>query len=311
MMQYEKIIKQINKVTSKENIKINELMENHTSFKVGGPADVLVTPENAMEVQSIIKICKENKVDYYLIGKGSNLLVRDGGIRGIVIKLCKLDKIEVEGNKIIAQSGASLYDVTMVALDKGLKGVEFANGIPGSIGGAAAMNAGAYNGEMCMVLESTLVIDNNGKLLTLTKDQLELSYRSSAILKYGYTVISVTLALEPGDRIVIKARMDDLWKKRNDKQPLEYPSAGSTFKRPEGHYASVLIQDCNLKGTSVGDAQVSDKHSGFIINKKNASAKDILDLINLVQCQVEEKFGVQLSTEVKIWGEDVLLAKEA
>ena len=242
MMQYAKIIKQINKVTAKENIMIDELMENHTSFKVGGPADILVTPENALEVQSIIKICKENKVDYYLIGNGSNLLVSDGGIRGVVIKLCKLNKIEVEGNKIIAQSGASLYDVTMVALDKGLKGVEFASGIPGSIGGAAAMNAGAYNGEMSMVLESTLVIDNNGELLTLTKDEMELSYRSSAILKYGYTVISVTLALEQGDKDVIKARMDDLAKRRNDKQPLEYPSAGSTFKRPEGHYAVCLYR---------------------------------------------------------------------
>jgi len=311
MMRYATIIKQINKVTAKDNIKIDEPMENHTSFKVGGPADILVTPENVLEVQSIVKICKENNVDYYLIGKGSNLLVRDGGIRGIVIKLCKLNQINVEGNKIIAQSGASLYDVTMVALSNGLKGVEFANGIPGSIGGAAAMNAGAYNGEMSMVLESTLVIDNKGELLTLTKDEMELSYRSSAVLKYGYTVISVTLSLEEGDKEVIKARMDDLAKKRSDKQPLEYASAGSTFKRPEGHYASVLIQDCNLKGTSVGDAQVSQKHSGFIINKKNASAKDILDLINLVQRQVEEKFGVQLSTEVKIWGEDLLLAKEA
>jgi len=311
MMRYATIIKQINKVTSKENIMIDEPMENHTSFKVGGPADILVTPENVIEVQSIVKICKENNIDYYLIGNGSNLLVRDGGIRGIVIKLCKLNQINVDGNKITAQSGASLYDVTMVALSKGLKGVEFANGIPGSIGGAAAMNAGAYNGEMSMVLESTLVIDNKGELLTLTKDEMELSYRSSAVLKYGYTVISVTLGLEEGDKEVIKARMDDLAKKRSDKQPLEYPSAGSTFKRPEGHYASVLIQECNLKGTSVGDAEVSEKHSGFIINKKNASAKDILDLINLVQRQVEEKFGVQLSTEVKIWGEDVLLAKEA
>ncbi|MGH4050662.1 MAG: UDP-N-acetylmuramate dehydrogenase [Clostridium sp.] len=311
MMRYATIIKQINKVTAKENIKIDELMEKHTSFKVGGPADILVTPESVIEVQSIVKICKENDVDYYLIGNGSNLLVRDGGIRGIVVKLCKLNQINVDGNRITAQSGASLYDVTMVALSKGLKGVEFANGIPGSIGGAAAMNAGAYNGEMSMVLESTLVIDNNGELLILTKDEMELSYRSSAVLKYGYTVISVTLRLEEGDREVIKARMDDLAKKRSDKQPLEYASAGSTFKRPEGHYASVLIQECNLKGTCVGDAEVSQKHSGFIINKKNASAKDILDLINLVQRQVEEKFGVQLSTEVKILGEDLLLAKEA
>ena len=303
-MRYAKLIEQINKVTLKENIKIDELMENHTSFKVGGPADILVTPENSLEVQAIIKICRENKVDYYLIGNGSNLLVRDGGIRGVVIKLSNLNRIEVKGNKIIAQSGASLYNVTMVALDEGLKGIEFASGIPGSIGGAAAMNAGAYDGEMSMVLESTLAIDNNGELLTLTKDEMELTYRSSAILIHGYTVISVTLNLHEGDKETIKARMDVLAKRRSDKQPLEYPSAGSTFKRPEGHYASVLIQDCNLKGTCVGDAQVSEKHSGFIINKENASAKDILDLIKLVQHKVQEEYGVELSTEVKIWGED-------
>ncbi|HEY8893005.1 MAG TPA: UDP-N-acetylmuramate dehydrogenase [Clostridium sp.] len=309
MMLYEELIKQINKVTNKVNININEPMKKHTSFKVGGPADILVTPEDAIEVQSIIKICKENKVDYYLIGNGSNLLVRDGGIRGVVIKLCKLNKIEVQGNKITAQSGASLYDVTMAALGKGLKGIEFASGIPGSIGGAAAMNAGAYDGEMSMVLGSVIAIDNNGELITLTKDEMELSYRSSAILKYGYAVISVTLDLKVGDMEVIKARMDVLAKKRSDKQPLEYPSAGSTFKRPEGHYASVLIQNCDLKGTSVGDAEVSVKHSGFIINKKDASAKDILDLIKLVQNVVNEKFGVQLTTEVKILGEEILQTK--
>jgi len=303
-MQYEELIKQINKVTIESNIKIDEPMENYTSFKVGGPADVLVTPENAEEVQSIIKICKENNVDYYLVGNGSNLLIRDGGIRGVVIKLSNLNKIEVKGNRIIAQSGVSLYNVTMVALDEGLKGIEFASGIPGSIGGAAAMNAGAYDGEMSMVLESTLVIDNNGELLTLTKDEMELTYRSSAVLIKGYTVISVTLNLQPGDKEAIKARMDVLAQRRSDKQPLEYPSAGSTFKRPEGHYASVLIQECDLKGTSVGDAEVSVKHSGFIVNKKNASAKDILDLIKLVQQKVKEKFSVELDTEVKIWGED-------
>ena len=313
MKLYAELFKQINKVTDKANIKVNEPMGNHTSFRVGGPADILVTPADVLEVQALIKICKKNKVNYYLIGNGSNLLVRDGGIRGVVIKLCKLNKIEVEGNKVIAQSGASLYDVTIAALDKGLKGVEFANGIPGSIGGAAAMNAGAYNGEMSMVLGSVLAIDNNGELLTLDKDEMELTYRSSAVLKYGYTVISVTLNLEVGDKKVIKARMDDLAKKRSDKQPLEYASAGSTFKRPEGHYASVLIQDCNLKGTCVGDAQVSEKHSGFIINRKSASAKDILDLIKLVQNEVQEKFGVRLDTEVKIWGEDkaVSSSKEA
>ena len=304
MKKYEELIKHLDKVTDGVNIIVDEPMKNHTSFKVGGPADIFVTPEDNLEVQAIIKICKENKVNYYLMGNGSNLLVRDGGIRGVVIKLTKLNKIEVEGNKIIAQSGASLYDVTKAALGEGLKGIEFASGIPGSIGGAAAMNAGAYDGEMSMVLESMLAIDNNGEFLTLTKDEMELTYRSSAILKHGYTVVQVTLNLHEGDKEVIKARMDTLTRRRSDKQPLEYPSAGSTFKRPEGHFAGQLIQECGLKGTCVGGAQVSEKHSGFIINRKNASAKDILDLIKLVQHEVEVKFEVELQTEVKVLGEE-------
>ncbi|MGH4122903.1 MAG: UDP-N-acetylmuramate dehydrogenase [Clostridium sp.] len=304
MKQYVEVFKQLYEVIDSANIMIDEPMQNHTYFKVGGPVDILVTPEDISEIQAVIKICKENGVKYYLIGNGSNLLVKDGGIRGVVIKLSKIDKIEVEGSKIIAQSGATLYNVAEVALGSGLKGMEFASGIPGSIGGAAAMNAGAYDGEMSMVMESMLAIDDNGELLTLTNGEMELTYRSSAILKHGYTVVSVTLNLQVGDVDVIKARMDTLAKRRSDKQPLEYPSAGSTFKRPEGYFAGKLIEDCCLKGTYVGGAQVSEKHSGFIINKKNASAKDILDLIQLVQYTVKEKFGVQLHTEVKIWGEE-------
>jgi len=304
MKQYEKLLKELYELIDRANIMIDEPMKNHTYFKVGGPADILVTPENIKEIQAVIKICKENGVKYYLIGNGSNLLVRDGGIRGVVIKLSKIDKIEVQGNKITAQSGATLYNVAEVALGSGLKGMEFASGIPGSIGGAAAMNAGAYDGEMSMIMESMLAIDDKGELLNLTNGEMELAYRSSAILKYGYTVVSVTLSLQVGDVVVIKARMDALAKRRSDMQPLEYPSAGSTFKRPDGYFAGKLIQDCGLKGTYVGGAQVSEKHSGFIINKNNASAKDILDLIQLVKREVEEKFGVQLHTEVKIWGEE-------
>jgi UDP-N-acetylmuramate dehydrogenase len=304
MEKYVELIKHLYEVIDRTNVLIDEPMKNHTSFKVGGPADILVIPEDTLEVQAIIKICKENKVKYYLIGNGSNLIVRDGGIRGVVIKLTKLDKIEVEGNKIIAQSGASLQSVAQLALDNGLKGMEFASGIPGSIGGAAAMNAGAYDGEMSMILESMLAINSEGELLNLTNGEMELSYRSSAILKHEYAVVKVTLSLHEGDKEVIKARMDTLAKKRSDIQPLEYPSAGSTFKRPEGYFSGKLIQDCNLKGVSIGGAQVSEKHSGFIINKKDASAKEILDLIALVQNKVKEKFGVELSTEVRIWGEN-------
>lgn len=304
MEKYVELTRRLYEVIDRTNIFIDEPMKNHTSFKVGGAADILVTPENMLEVQSIIKICKENKVKCYLIGNGSNLIIRDGGIRGVVIKLTKLDKIEVEGNKIIAQSGASLHRVAQLALNNSLKGMEFASGIPGSIGGAAAMNAGAYDGEMSMILESMLAIDSDGELLTLTNGEMELSYRSSAILKHEYAVVKVTLSLHQGEKEVIKDRMDTLAKKRSDIQPLEYPSAGSTFKRPEGHFSGKLIQDCNLKGFSIGGAQVSEKHSGFIINKRDASAKDILDLISHVKNEVKEKFGVELSTEVRIWGED-------
>ena len=311
MKQYAALIKHLDKVIDEANIKVDEPMKNHTSFKVGGPADILITPESIEEVQAVIKICSENGVKYYLVGNGSNLLVKDGGIRGVVIKLCKLNKIEVKGNNIIAQCGASLYNVSKVALEAGLKGFEFASGIPGSIGGASAMNAGAYNGEMSMVMESILAINSEGELFTIAKDHMELTHRNSAVLKYGYTVVSVTLSLLEGDKEAIKARIDDLAKKRSDKQPLEYPSAGSTFKRPEGYFASKLIQDCDLKGVCVGDAQVSEKHSGFIINKKNASARDVLDLIALVQHEVEMRFGVELHTEVRIWGEEQCSALEA
>ena len=304
MSKYIELIKRFDEVTNSANIIIDEPMKNHTSFKVGGPADILVLPESAKEVQAIIKLCKEYNVNYYLVGNGSNLIVKDGGIRGVVIKLTRLDRIHVEANKVIAESGASLHNVSQVALGVALKGMEFASGIPGSIGGAAAMNAGAYDGEMSMILESVLIIDGNGELLTLTKDEMELDYRNSAILKHGYAVLEVTLALHEGDKEVIKARMDTLAKKRSDIQPLEYPSAGSTFKRPVGYFSGKLIQDCNLKGVRVGGAQVSEKHSGFIINKENASAKDILDLIMMVQKIVEERFGVQLHTEVRIWGEE-------
>ena len=304
MEKYVELIRHLYEVIDRTNILIDEPMKNHTSFKVGGPADILVTPEDTLEVQAIIKICNKNKVKYYLIGNGSNLIVRDGGIRGVVIKLTKLEKIEVEGNKIVAQSGASLQSVAQLALDNALKGMEFASGIPGSIGGAAAMNAGAYDGEMSMILESMLAINSDGELINLTNGEMELSYRSSAILKHEYAVVKVTLSLHEGDKEVIKARMDTLAKKRSDIQPLEYPSAGSTFKRPEGYFSGKLIQDCDLKGVSIGGAQVSEKHSGFIINKKDASAKDILDLIALVQDKVKSKFGVELTTEVRIWGED-------
>jgi UDP-N-acetylenolpyruvoylglucosamine reductase len=238
------------------------------------------------------------------MGNGSNLLVKDGGIRGVVVKLTKLKSIKIQGSRIIVSSGACLKDVSQKALDNSLTGFEFACGIPGSVGGAVTMNAGAYNGEISNVIESVIVIDNHTKKRILNLEQLELAYRMSSILKYGYIVLQVTFKLEKGDHSKINDRIENLNRRRSEKQPLEYPSAGSTFKRPEGHFAAKLIEDSGLKGMSVGGAQVSEKHSGFIINKEDATSKDILDLINLVQDTVKQKFNVDLYTEVRIIGED-------
>lgn len=287
-----------------ENVKINEPMKNHTSFKIGGPVDILVTPETYEQVQYVIKHSKDNKIPYFIMGNGSNLLVRDGGIRGLVIKFCKLNKIRVEENRIIAQSGVLLSKVSNVAARNNLEGFEFASGIPGSIGGALTMNAGAYNGEVSQVVEGALVLGKYGEILNLSKEELELGYRASSILKNGYVVLEAVLKLKVGDSKSIYNRIKELTEKRKTKQPLEYPSAGSTFKRPQGYFAAKLIEESGLKGANVGDAEVSEKHSGFIINKGNASAKDILNLINIVQNTVKDKFDVELYTEVLIIGED-------
>jgi UDP-N-acetylmuramate dehydrogenase len=287
-----------------KNVFFNEPMKNHTSFKVGGPADVLITPCAYEEVQKVIKLCIKDKMPYYIIGNGSNLLVRDGGIRGIIIKLTKLNDIKIIEDKLISQCGALIADVSEKALEASLTGFEFACGIPGCVGGAVAMNAGAYISEIANVIESALVIDREGNVKKLTKDGLELGYRISAVLKYGYTVLEASFNLKKGDYNLIKNKVDELQFRRRDKQPLEYASAGSTFKRPEGYFAGKLIQDCNLKGVHIGDAEVSEKHSGFIINKGNATAKEILSLISYVQKTVYEKFGVELHPEVRIIGEE-------
>jgi UDP-N-acetylmuramate dehydrogenase len=304
MNKFKEFSTKLTKILDSKDIEIDEPMKNHTSFKVGGPVDILVNPENYQQVVDIISLCKGDNVPYYIIGNGTNLLVKDGGIRGVVIKLCKLNEITLEEDKLIAKSGALLKDVSGIALDQGLTGFEFACGIPGSIGGAVAMNAGAYNGEISNVVESAKVIDNDGKIRVLNKDELELGYRTSSILKHGYTVIEVTFKFQKGEQEKIKGRIEDLNKRRSEKQPLEYPSAGSTFKRPEGYFAAKLIEDSGLKGMKVGGAEVSEKHSGFIVNKGDATAKDILDLIKLVQKTVKDKFNVELFTEVRVMGEE-------
>ncbi|MCI1944516.1 UDP-N-acetylmuramate dehydrogenase [Clostridium luticellarii] len=294
----------LRKILDEEDIKIDEPMKYHTSFKVGGPVDILITPRNFQQVVDVIKLCGGKKIPFYIMGNGSNLLVKDGGIRGIIIKLIKLNHIKVEGNRITAGSGTSLKDISAAALNNSLTGLEFACGIPGSVGGAVTMNAGAYNGEISNVIESAKVVDNCGDVRILNKEELKLGYRMSSILMYGYTILEVAFNLEKGEYQKIENRIDDLNRRRSEKQPLEYASAGSTFKRPAGHFAAKLIEDSGLKGESVGDAQVSEKHSGFIINRGNATASDILNLIKVVQDRVKEKFNVDLYTEVRIIGED-------
>ncbi len=300
----EEFFTKLKAIIKSEKIGIDVPMKEHTYFKVGGPADILVEPSSKEELASIIALCSSEKMPYLIIGNGSNILVKDGGIRGVVIKLSALDKIEVQGERISAESGALLSDLSKMALEESLTGFEFACGIPGSVGGAVFMNAGAYDGELSYVIEEAEVIDKEGRIKKLNAQELELGYRTSSVMKNGYVVLEARFKLKKGDYNKIKARIDELTFRREDKQPLEYPSAGSTFKRPVGHFAGKLIQDAGLKGYTLGGAAVSDKHSGFIINKDRASAKDILSLINHVQQTVKDMFDVELHPEVRIVGED-------
>ncbi|MFC4559970.1 UDP-N-acetylmuramate dehydrogenase [Virgibacillus kekensis] len=283
---------------------VDEQLRNHTYTRLGGKADFFVTPETYEQVQQIVKLSNEKDIPFTLLGNGSNLIVKDGGIRGIVMNLNRLASIQTNETTIVAQSGSRIIDVSREALGKKLTGLEFACGIPGSVGGALFMNAGAYGGEIKDVLESTKVVDRNGDLLSLSADELDLEYRSSNIPDRGYIVVEATFSLKEGNYDEIKAMMDDLTFKRESKQPLEYPSCGSVFKRPPGYFAGKLIQDSGLQGTQIGGAQVSLKHAGFIVNKDGASAKEYIGLIHHVQNTVKEKFGVSLEREVKIIGED-------
>ena len=292
-------------IYSKDEVKINALMKEHINFEVGGPADILLIPSKVEQIIESIKICKENNIPYFVMGNGSNLLVKDGGIRGVVIKLTGLTNLEVKDEEIKSDCGVMLKELSDKALENSLTGLEFACGIPGSVGGAVFMNAGAYNGEIKNVIKEAEVITSSGEIITLSKDELELGYRTSKVMKDNSIVINATFKLEKGNKEEIKETIDDLTQKREEKQPLEYPSAGSTFKRPEGYFAGKLIQDSGLKGYSIGGAAVSSKHSGFVINKGNATAKDILDLIAYIQEKVKKQFGVELHTEVRIIGEDL------
>ena len=291
-------------IIDEKRIYTDEPMKKHTTFRVGGNADFFVIPKTVEEVKQTIMLCVEQDMPYYILGNGSNLLVGDKGYRGVVIQIYKeMNNIFVDGQKIKVQAGALLSKIGSVALEAGLTGFEFAAGIPGTMGGAVVMNAGAYGGEMKDVLEEVTVLTKEGEVLTLSKEQLDMGYRTSVVAKKDYIVLKATIALELGDRDAIKARMDELKVQRTTKQPLEFPSAGSTFKRPEGYFAGKLIQDAGLRGFKVGGAQVSEKHCGFVINKGDATAADIVELMKQVSERVKEKFGVELEPEVKRLGE--------
>ena len=295
----------LNNVIAKDSILIDEPMSRHTTFRVGGPADFFVTPKAKEEVRDVIRICKEAGMPYYIIGNGSNLLVSDAGYRGVIVQIYKeMNEVKVEGDLVKAQAGALLSGIAAKALGAELSGFEFASGIPGTIGGACVMNAGAYGGEMKDVLESVTVLTGEGKIIELGRNELELGYRTSVIAKKGYIVLGAVLKLERGDGEKIKTYMDELKEKRVTKQPLEYPSAGSTFKRPEGHFAGKLIEDAGLRGFQVGGAQVSEKHCGFVINRDHATAADIMELMRQVQIRVKENSGVDLEPEVKRLGDE-------
>ncbi|MBE6021992.1 MAG: UDP-N-acetylmuramate dehydrogenase [Cellulosilyticum sp.] len=279
----------------------NEMMKDYTTFRIGGKADVVVKPGSYEEVAIAVKLCKENQVPYYILGNGSNLLVADEGYRGVIIQIYnRLDEVKVEGNRVAAQAGALLSKIATKAMENSLTGLEFAHGIPGTLGGAVVMNAGAYNGEMKQVLVSCDVLDEEGNILNLTNEQLELGYRTSIIQKKNYIVLGATIALEKGNQQEIKAYMKELMTRRKEKQPLEKPSAGSTFKRPVGYFAGKLIMDSDLRGYKVGGAMISEKHCGFVVNDGDATCKDVEDLIKHVQKVVKEKFQVDLEAEVKI-----------
>lgn len=295
----------LNNVIAKDSILIDEPMSRHTTFRVGGPADFFVTPKEKEEVRDVIRICKEAGMPYYIIGNGSNLLVSDAGYRGVIVQIYKeMNEVKVEGDLVKAQAGALLSGIAAKALGAELSGFEFASGIPGTIGGACVMNAGAYGGEMKDVLEFVTVLTGEGKIIELGRNELELGYRTSVIAKKGYIVLGAVLKLERGDGEKIKTYMDELKEKRVTKQPLEYPSAGSTFKRPEGYFAGKLIEDAGLRGFQVGGAQVSEKHCGFVINRDHATAADIMELMRQVQIRVKENSGVDLEPEVKRLGDE-------
>lgn len=300
----EAFLNKLQDILEQEEVLTQEPMKLHTTFKVGGPADVFVKPGSVEQIKQIMEAAREEQIPVYIMGNGSNLLVGDKGYRGVIIQIYKnMNQIRCEGNEIKAQAGALLSTIARVALDQELGGFEFASGIPGTLGGAVTMNAGAYGGEMKQVLKSAVILTRDGEIKTLTVEDLKLGYRKSVIIAKDYIVLEAVLELVPAKKEEIQEKMNEYALARRTKQPLEYPSAGSTFKRPVGYFAGKLIDDAGLRGFSYGGAQVSEKHCGFVINRGDATARDIVTLMKMVNEKVMEKFGVALEPEVKMIGD--------
>lgn len=299
----EAVIQALRKFVPEENICLQESMASHTTFRIGGLADCFVQLENTEQLIKVQKYLSQVGVPFFILGNGSNLLVSDAGFRGVILQIgSKMNRVTVEGNVIVAQAGASMAQIARTAMEHELTGMEFASGIPGTIGGGVVMNAGAYGGELSQIVTQVNVVNNEGEIMELDNETMEFGYRTSTIRNNPFTVTEVILRLEKGDRQQIRERMEELAAKRREKQPLEYPSAGSTFKRPAGHYAGQLIMEAGLRGLQCGGAKVSDKHCGFVINTGNATAEDVRKLIREVQARVKDQFNVDLETEVLFLG---------
>lgn len=303
MLKQEDILQDLKSLIPEDIIKVNEPLKRYTYTETGGNADFYLSPTKNKDVQAIVRYAKEKDIPVTYLGNGSNIIIREGGIRGIVISLLSLKHINVSDDAIIAGSGAAIIEVSRAARDHVLTGLEFACGIPGSVGGAVYMNAGAYGGEIKDCIDYALCVNEEGDLIQFTNKELELDYRNSIVQKQHLVVLEAAFTLEPGKLDEIQAKMDDLTERRESKQPLEYPSCGSVFQRPPGHFAGKLIQDSDLQGYRVGGVEVSKKHAGFMVNVDNGTATDYEDLIHHVQKVVKEKFDVELHREVRIIGE--------
>lgn len=298
------ILNEIEQIVGEGNVLVDEPMNKHTTFRIGGAADYFVMPTTEEQIAGIIKLCREQEVPFFVMGNGSNLLVSDDGFRGVIIQIYdKFQQISWEGNHAVVQAGCLLSRFGNEAVVQGLTGFEFATGIPGTMGGAVAMNAGAYGGEMKDCITSVTMMDMDGNSRIYFADELELGYRTSAASKRNLIVLNASIRLRKGDPAEIRRKLSELREARKAKQPLEYPSAGSTFKRPEGNFAGKLIEDAGFKGFKYGGAMISEKHSGFVINYNEATARDVLDLVQIVQKGVFERFGVELELEVRQLGE--------